>query len=96
MAFGHFQPPRLQNYTNMVVGKHRIQKLQVVVIVVSFALLMLFSLCLMVLTPQVHIFLIIFGQVVCADIRMSIPCTFSSLYYSISVCGCKEPCYELY
>ena len=44
---------RLQNYTNPVVGKHRIQTFEVVVVVV--ALVLLFCCCLMYLSIHVHI-----------------------------------------
>ena len=53
---------RLQNYTNVVVGKHGTQIFEVVVVV-----LLLFAIVVCCFCPQMCTSLIIFGQVVCSD-----------------------------
>ena len=54
---------RLQNYTNMVVGAHGIQTLEVVLVVLLFLLLSYYT-----FVPTSAHPLLFFGQVICPNI----------------------------
>ena len=53
---------RLQNYANMMVGKHGIQTFEVIVVVLLFFVVVLKSFCPHEWTP-----LILFGQAICPN-----------------------------